>query len=63
MSEHRVALGLAPALTAAELARAVRWKFIYGLATYWHLQPIEVKRRIFIEYLIETGRIGKDDRN
>lgn len=51
-----------PALTAAELARAERWKRIYSLAAYWHLEVSEVKRRLFIRELIAAGRMGRGDR-
>jgi hypothetical protein len=52
----------AEVLTKRELVRAGRIREVHRLAVYWHLDPSEVKRRLFVGYLIDTKRMGKGDR-
>ena len=48
--------------TPAELGRLEHVRRVRALSTYWHINPTETKRRLFIRALIAAGRIGKGDR-
>lgn len=45
-----------------EVMRRARWiRWVCHEAAFWHLDPSEIKRGLFIDYLIEHRRIGRGD--